>query len=198
MTESLCSTQLSTDRRMSAHSQLSSDGKRFADASVVICTYTEARWEELIRAIEAVQRQTLAPRETIVVVDHNRPLLERVQAELPGVLAVENGHVRGLSGARNSGSEAARGSIIVFLDDDAIAEPDWLSSLMAAYDDPTVLGVGGSVEPLWRAGRPDWFPREFDWVVGCTYLGMPKRTAPVRNLIGCNMSFRRAALDELG
>jgi UDP-glucose 4-epimerase len=29
-----------------------------------------------------------------------------------------------------------------------------------------VLGVGGQVVPVWQAGRPGWFPPEFDWVVG--------------------------------
>ena len=46
--------------------------------------------------------------------------------------------------------------------------------------------------------QPKWFPEEFLWVVGCSYKGLPTKTAPVRNLIGCNMSFRRAIFDELG
>jgi hypothetical protein len=35
-------------------------------------------------------------------------------------------------------------------------------------------------------------------VVGCTYRGMPRAAAPVRNLIGCNMSFRRYIFDTIG
>jgi hypothetical protein len=93
----------------------------------------------------------------------------------------------------------AQGAIIVFLDDDAVPADDWLSSLIAAYDDPAVVGVGGAVEPRWqgRRQRPAWFPPEFDWVVGCTYQGMPQITAPVRNLIGCNMSFRREVFERV-
>lgn len=64
---------------------------------------------------------------------------------------------------------------------------------MAAYDAPRVMGVGGSIVPRWESARPGWMPRKLDWVVGGTYRGMPATTAPVRNLIGCNMSFRRAA-----
>jgi glycosyltransferase involved in cell wall biosynthesis len=125
------------------------------------------------------------------VVDHNHDLLRRVRAELAGVIAVGNSGVRGLSSARNTGIGAATGSIIAFMDDDAVADPGWLAAIISRYADPSVIGVGGSIEPLWVHGRPPWFPQEFDWVVGCTYHGMPRTTSPVRNLIGCNMSFRR-------
>jgi hypothetical protein len=43
--------------------------------------------------------------------------------------------------------------------------------------------------------RPSWFPVEFDWIIGCRYRGMPESRAPVRNLLGGNASFRRAAFD---
>ena len=61
-----------------------------------------------------------------------------------------------------------------------------------------MLGVGGAVEAAWLGGRPGWFPEEFDWVVGCSYRGLPVEPAPVRNLIGANMSFRREVLEEAG
>jgi len=58
--------------------------------------------------------------------------------------------------------------------------------------------VGGAIEPHWQGRRPRWFPEEFDWVVGCTYRGMPRAATPVRNLIGCNMSFRREVFARIG
>jgi hypothetical protein len=70
--------------------------------------------------------------------------------------------------------------------------------LAAGYSDERVLGVGGAIEPLWLGTRPNWFPDEFQWVVGCTYKGMPQSSAPVRNLIGCNMSFRREIFEAVG
>ncbi|HLI55905.1 MAG TPA: glycosyltransferase family 2 protein, partial [Actinomycetota bacterium] len=63
--------------------------------------------------------------------------------------------------------------------------------LAEGYGNPAVVAVGGFAEPAWEQGRPGWFPAEFDWVVGCTYRGMPAAAAPVRNMVGCNMSFRR-------
>ena len=63
---------------------------------------------------------------------------------------------------------------------------------------PGVIGAGGVAVPRWETGEPAWFPDEFAGVVGCTYRGLPEQRAPIRNPIGANMSFRRAAFDEAG
>src|SRR5712691_5489574 len=103
------------------------------DISVVICAYTEKRWEDLVAAVESVRKQTLTAAEIIIVIDHNPSLLLRVRENLPGVLAVENSEAKGLSGRRNSGAAVAQGTILAFLDDDAIAWPDWIENLSACY-----------------------------------------------------------------
>src|SRR3954470_8092147 len=78
--------------------------------SVVICAYSEDRWDLLVKAISSTRRQSVPPLETIVVVDHNPALLARIRRELPGVVAVESTGAPGLAGARNSGVEVASGS----------------------------------------------------------------------------------------
>ncbi len=168
------------------------------DVSVVICAYTEKRWDNLVAAVESVQWQSTPPREIIVVVDHNPGVFQRARQHFPGVLVVENMQRRGLSGARNSGIAVAQGTLIAFLDDDAVADRDWLERLSGWFDKPNVLGVGGTAIPLWQNGRPSWFPKEFDWVVGCTYHGLPQTTAPVRNPIGSSMCIRREVFEEVG
>jgi len=132
-----------------------------------------------------------SPAETILVVDHNVALHERARRELNGVKVVENESVQGLSGARNSGLAAATGRIAVFMDDDAEADPDWLSHLIAPYADVHVIATGGRVVAAWPERRPRWMPEEFDWVVGCSYRGLPETEADIRNPIGCSMSVRR-------
>lgn len=166
--------------------------------SVVICAYTMDRWDDIVDAVRSVEAQETPALETILVVDHNPALLERVRAEIGGVVAVENLEARGLSGARNSGVAVARGDVVAFLDDDAWAEPAWLSLLLAVYRDPQVIGAGGGIAPAWQRGRPRWWPDEFDWVVGCSYRGLPRERAEVRNMIGANMSFRRSTLQAAG
>jgi glycosyltransferase involved in cell wall biosynthesis len=168
------------------------------DVSVVICAHDEARWSLITRAVSSVENQDLRAAETIVVIDHNRRLLARAHSELARATVVENSEPRGLGGARNSGVDACSGDVVAFLDDDAVASPHWLTFLAQPYEDPSVAAVGGSIEPLWDGGRPSWFPPEFDWVVGCSYKGMPTVAQEVRNLFGCNMSYRRDLVNALG
>jgi O-antigen biosynthesis protein len=167
-------------------------------ASIVICTHSEARLPLLRQSLKSVLDQQDGPYDVIVVIDHNPGLLATVAAEFAGVQVVANSHAQGLSGARNTGVGVARGDIVAFLDDDALAPPDWMARLQAHYGDRSVIGVGGRIDAVWTNGRPSWFAREFDWVVGCSYLGLPETPGPVRNLIGCNMSFRRAIFSMVG
>jgi glycosyltransferase involved in cell wall biosynthesis/GT2 family glycosyltransferase len=166
--------------------------------SVVICAFTRDRFEVMSEAIESLRAQTLPPHQVVLVIDHAPELLEEVRGLWPDLTIVANREKQGLSGARNTGVAEASGEVVAFLDDDAIAAADWLEHLAAAYADPNVLGAGGTVRPRWVEGKPDWFPPEFDWVVGCTHSGMPRELAPVRNLVGANMSFRRQPLVEVG
>ena len=168
------------------------------DISVIICAYTEARWDDLVTAVESVQKQTLPPKEIIVVIDHNPRLLKRAREHLSCVVVIENKEANGLSGARNSGVAVAKSQIIAFLDDDALAAPNWLEILSEAYTDPQVLGGGGLVIPLWVGKVPTWLPEEFYWVVGCTYRGLPQTVAAIRNPIGANMAFRREVFNTVG
>jgi glucosyl-dolichyl phosphate glucuronosyltransferase len=166
--------------------------------SVVICAYTMERWDDLVRAVESVRRQTWPALETIVVIDGNERLRGRAEREFPDLTVLANAQGAGLSGGRGTGAAVARGAIVAFLDDDAIAEPQWLEELRHAYDDPDVLGAGGSVEPLWTQPVPHWFPAEFNWVVGCTYTGMAHDNGRIRNPIGTNMSVRADVLRRTG
>src|SRR3954465_12365327 len=91
--------------------------------SVIICAYTEERWNDLVAAVESVVVQTLPAKKIIIVVDHNPGLFKRVQEQLTGTIVVENTEACGLRGARNSGIAVAQEQIIAFLDDDAVATP---------------------------------------------------------------------------
>lgn len=54
------------------------------------------------------------------------------------------------------------------------------------------------MEPAWKVARPRWFPEELDWVVGCTFRGMPDSPQAVQRVISCNMAFHRALYQEIG
>ena len=166
--------------------------------SVVVCAHSIQRVDMLEAALGSIARQSTPALETIVVIDHNPELQSRISNSVAAIHVLANERMRGLSGARNTGVGTARGEIIAFIDDDAVAAPDWIERLSAHYADPYVMAVGGHVVPLWPTTRPRWLPEEFDWTIGCSYRGLPTSTAVVRNLIGCNMSFRRSVFQCVG
>lgn len=174
--------------------------------SVIICAYTEERWSLLKKSVASVEAQTSPPIEIIVCIDHNAELLRRSKeyfgkgrpAGATPLIVLANKYDGRLGAARNTGAEHATGEVIAFLDDDAAASADWLERLIAAYDDERVGAVGGAPLPVFEAGRPRWFPLEFDWIFGCAYRGLPLTRAPLEHLIGANMSARRSALRDVG
>lgn len=167
--------------------------------SVVICVYTEDRWEDIRQAVESVGNQRRQPYELILVVDYNADLHEKLTRAYPQAMVVANSHDKGLSGGKNTGADVATGDVVAYLDDDAVADPGWLEALEEGFQDPAVIGVGGRTDPLWASGRrPRWFPYEFDWTVGCTYRGIPPVKAPIRNVMGGNAAFVRTAVAEVG
>jgi glycosyltransferase involved in cell wall biosynthesis len=166
--------------------------------TVVICAYTEDRWDTLRRGADLVAKQLAFGDELLVIVDHNEALLARCRESLEWCRAIPNQHARGLSGARNTAIQEALGSVIAFLDDDAAPLDGWLDTLRRPYCDDRVCGTGGSALARWPGQRPKWFPDEFLWVVGCSYRGMPVEAGPIRNVFGANMSFRRTAFDNVG
>lgn len=171
---------------------------RREDAAVVICAYTLDRWDDLRAAVASVQAQSPPPQQIIVVIDHNEALRQRAEREIEGVVVVANRHTPGVAGGRITGARLVTAPFIVFLDDDAIAEPGWLDALLKENENFQILGVGGHIEPLWREPPPSWFPFEFNWVVGCTYAGMPIYDGQVRNVISSNMSVRTEVFRRVG
>jgi GT2 family glycosyltransferase len=166
--------------------------------SVVIAAYDLGRFGDLAAAVEALGRQTVPPLEIIVAVDRNPGLVALAERELPSARVVANREHDGAGGARNSGAAVATGELLAFLDDDAVPAPDWIERLERCLDDADVIGAGGFIEPWWLEPRPRWFPAEFEWVVGCSYTGLPTAPARVRNVIAANMAIRRDAFEAVG
>lgn len=166
------------------------------EVSVVICGYTLERTEVFLECIESVLAQTYEPIEVVVVIDGNPELASIVYdafGDLESVFIVENKANRGISYSRTRGGKEASGDIIAFIDDDAVAEPDWIEQLVEVYEETDAIAVGGYVAPNWLEGKPFFFPEEFYWLVGCTERGFASDGEEVRNTYGSNISYRREA-----
>jgi glycosyltransferase involved in cell wall biosynthesis len=166
--------------------------------SVVISVYSEDRLGYLLDCINSLRKQSMKPDEIIVVFDPKPMLIDFFKCRLADDVKIVVSEQYGLSNARNAGIKSANGEIVTFIDDDAVAEECWLENLVKNYEDPNVVGVGGFIKPLWENGYVKWFPEELNWLVGCSYKGLPEHKADIRNPIGCNMSFRKNVLEKAG
>jgi GT2 family glycosyltransferase len=163
----------------------------------VVCTYSEHRLDDLNACLESITNQTRRPDQVLVVVDHNEALLRRLTTR-DGVTAIASTGHQGLSGARNTGVEHAVGDIVVFIDDDAVAAPEWLAELLTPFAHADIAAVGGRIDPLWPARRPWWFPPHLDWAIGCSIPTLPEHGGPIRNVFGASAAFRRTDLIHAG
>jgi GT2 family glycosyltransferase len=166
--------------------------------SIVIPTYSDNRWALLTRTVASARSQLHPAAEIVVVIDHSPALYRRARRDMPGVTVLENRYAQGVSGNRNTGAFHTRTPLIAFLDDDTVAEPDWLGNLVAPFTDPDVVGSGGEISPAWEGPQPRWLPEEFLWAVGGSYTGMPTTTSPVRNVWSASMVVRRDAFLAVG
>ena len=167
--------------------------------TVVVCTHGKERASQTMKCIDSVRKQTLPPEEIILVLDDpDRNLATFYMRHVSSDVAIISPEGHGLGNARNSGVRRSTGDILAFIDDDAYADSKWLENLVTNYRDVHAIGVGGLIQPIWENGRPRWFPEELDWIVGCSYKGLPTQKSVVRNPIGCNMSFVREAFERVG
>lgn len=159
--------------------------------SVVLACHSLDRWSSIVEAIGSIQRQTQIMDQLIVSVDHNPALVNQLEQAGLGVTVVSNdGGVRGASANRNHGAKFSKTAVTAFLDDDEIAEPDWLATLIAPLSDPAVVGTGGRYRAAWHGPEPVWFPDIFGWVVGSHHSAMPSTPSVVRNVWAGNMAVR--------
>jgi glucosyl-dolichyl phosphate glucuronosyltransferase len=189
--------------------------------AVVIPAYTMDRWNLLVRMVESARSQTVPVQTIVVCIDDNETLLGRARrewggAQRPEILVIPNryhtdlerlsaheaahGSRRrfGAGSSRNTAAEVIDADVIVFTDDDARAEPDWIERLLDVFSSPSVVAVGGPPVAEYETARPAWYPGNFNWVFGCAYDGMPTSIQPFRRLICNNMAVRRAAFEEVG
>ncbi len=170
--------------------------------TAVIRAFTERRLDATRAAIDSVLQQTRQPDELLVVIDHNETLRQILtdqyrHADLVSVIA--NERRQGIGGGSNTALLRARGDVIAYLDDDAVAHPEWLAALTSRLKEANVVGVGGRTVPDWIDGeQPEWFPGEFLWAVGCSIADGVTTAREIRNVWGGNNAFLRQTLIDQG
>lgn len=166
--------------------------------SIVVTTASFLRLSWMLRLFDSIQAQGYPKLEVICVVERVPELARRIEErglEMRCVVRVVSLQERlGANAARNIGITKAKGDIIAIIDDDALLDSDWAFRVAKAYADERVVGVTGPVIPLWEEGAASWWPKELEWVIGCSGWFPVRRRQYVRGVLGTNASFRRIAL----
>ena len=180
-----------------------------------VCIVSHRRADEIARCLSDLAAQrTHEPFEVVLVLQaYPAGVPERLAAEFSVAFPLHVYHADtglGVHAARNAALARSSGAIVAFLDDDVRVPPHWVEALLPYYADASLGGVGGEVRHpgsrrlTSRLVRPilglsakryriDWGGfHAFPWG------GHPEEDQEADWLSGCNMSFRRAALEQVG
>lgn len=171
--------------------------------AAIICTHNRDSY--LGAAIDSLLEQHADDYEVVVVDNASKDRTrEVVEARLPHPrLKYVYEPVTGLSVARNRGAKETTAPILAYLDDDAIASPQWLRVLADAYRRNDKLAVaGGKVTLIWPDGipAPDWISADLAQGLGAYDLGdaVVYINEPGLTPRGLNYAIRRTFLDKIG
>lgn len=171
--------------------------------SVTVIVVTFERPDCVERCLKCLHEQSRSAEQIIVVDASHTDTTREIVSRYPGVLYLRNENGRGrMTQSRNIGLRSATGSVIAFIDDDAFAHHDWLANLIPPYRDPAVGAVGGRAlnqQPGEESVGVDRIGQiTSDGEIAGNFAADPGKILLVDHIIGCNMSFRRHVLAELG
>jgi glycosyltransferase involved in cell wall biosynthesis len=173
------------------------------DISVIICTFNRCVY--LPGLLNSLRNQMLSKDSfEILVVDNNstdetRDVIRLFQIEMPNLRYVFESN-QGLSLARNRGLSETHAPFVIYIDDDAYAEDQWLVSVLEAFAlDHRIVCVGGPVKLDWQGPRPTWIPTRYESLFTSVYHGQEKKyLTPKDYLVGANIAFKREWLLKQG
>ena len=156
--------------------------------------------------------QTRKPEEVIVVWQADdtptRDVAEQIRYALPYNLRLIHQLTPGIVPAENQGLAVATGQIILLIDDDALAPPDWVARHLTCYSDPEVGAVGGPAVNFYPDGTPfpkraaepvgklTWYGRAYGNLYDHVEHWSSRSPREADGLVGYNMSLRREAFDR--
>ena len=174
--------------------------------TLIICTYNR---EKYIRPLlDSIAKNDYPNTEyEIVLVDNNctdntREVCEQFVAANPEVIlrfVVES--EQGLSAARNKGIKESKGDIIIYVDDDALVDSDYIRIYAEHFAaNPDTMAAGGPIEPLYETEEPSWMsPYTKALLTAWMNYGDKVREYPNGRFPGGgNAAYRKEVFDRVG
>ncbi len=166
--------------------------------SVIVCTYN--RSSSLKGCLQSLKKQTANKSiyEVIVVDNNSSDNTEEIikyftKSRLTIRLVKEKN--QGLSFARNRGWKDAKGIYVAYIDDDAIAESEWVEQIAHFLKTHPQVGVfGGPYDRFSPNPLPAWLPENY----GTLNLGNKRKLLNTKDdwLSGSNIIFKKAILEQ--
>lgn len=173
--------------------------------SVVVASYN--RRDYIVEAMDSLYRQTLSRDQfEVIVVDNNSKDDTEVLVQ-DYIRSHPDGHFyylselrQGASFARNSGAALAKGKLLVFMDDDAVAGAGFLANILRFFDThPNAGGLGGRIIPRYIPSEPKWMSHFVSSLVGnFDYSPETIEFSPQRYPLESNMIVRKVDFDAVG
>jgi glycosyltransferase involved in cell wall biosynthesis len=174
--------------------------------SVVVCSYNREKY--IADAIESLVIQTLSAELYEVLIIDNNSKDRTAQIALEWIEIHKDTHQilyfketnQGLCFARNRGIQEARGQFICYMDDDGIADPNFLEvQYNFLKENPDVIGLGGKIIPRYVHGKPAWIDGILEGLVSKVDHGNNNFQYSGRKYpVGCNMTYRKDVLEQVG
>ena len=174
---------------------------------------TRNRSKNLLNALLSIQNQSLGLEyfETLVVDNGSEDETKAVVDKFKNRNKKNNLHyyykkTPGLHIGRHIGCENAKYDILVFVDDDIYASPQWLENILLSFQDREVMIVGGKSLPHYQKKPPAWVEMFFktnDYGEHCGYLslldlGDQYIEIDPKFVWGLNFAIRKKTLIDLG
>lgn len=129
--------------------------------SIIIPAFNEEK--NIARCIDSLHRQIDVRNDCeIIVVDDGSTDTTRQIARAHGARVLEQSN-QGAAAARNFGVRNACGEIVLFMDGDCEADPNWVAAMIAPFSDPSVVGTGGMKQTRQTGFIPRFIQTEFDY-----------------------------------
>lgn len=172
--------------------------------SAVICTHNRAKY--LPSSIESLIQQTLPKHQFEVIIidnsstDNTFEIANRYESKFVN-FQLKKEEKLGLSHARNKSIDISKSEIIAYLDDDAIAKPNWLENILKAFQENEKIAVaGGKINPLWEKPRPKWLADAL--LPALTIINWSEKPFMLESreqyLAGANIAFKKESLVQHG
>jgi glycosyltransferase involved in cell wall biosynthesis len=173
--------------------------------TIAVCTYNRARLLSL--CLESLSKLKFDFSKTeVLVIDNNSTddtaaVCQTAVATFPQLTIRHiKEYNQGVGFARTRGAQEAKGDIVAYIDDDCLADENWLIVIAEFYTaHPDAMSSGGKITPRFLVPMANWYGKYFWGLVGNYDLGKTVfQMTGVRYPAGANMHFRKAAFIKYG